>query len=75
MTGEYEAARAMIAAADHLELNILAASCRNKVRYLQFIAKAFCKTTLDNKPIPGDIVADVMKDMLGRYEKTVTERR
>ena len=64
LTGEYNAARTMIAAADRLELGMLAASCRNKVKYLQFIATMFCKTTLENKPIEGGDVADAMKDML-----------
>ena len=68
LTGEFEAAMAMIAAADRLQLWTLAASCRNKVKYLQFIAKEFCKTTLANKPIPGDTVADVMKDLLDEIE-------
>lgn len=68
LTGEYEATMAMIAAADRLKLWTLAASCRNKVKYLQFIAKQFCKTTLANKPIPGDTVADVMKDLLDEID-------
>lgn len=52
LTGEYEATMDMIAAVDRLQLWTLAASCRNKLKYLQFIAKEFCKTTLANKPIP-----------------------
>ena len=50
------------AAMDRLQLWTLASSCHNKVKYLQFIAKEFCKTNLANKPIPGDTVADVMKE-------------
>jgi len=68
LTGEYEATMAMIAAADRLQLWTLAASCRNKVKYLQFIAEAFCKTTLANKPIPGDTVTDIMKDLLDEMD-------
>ena len=68
LTGEYEATMAMIAAADRLQLWTLAASCRNKVKYLQFIAKEFCKTTMANKPITGDTVADVMKDLLDEID-------
>lgn len=74
LTGEYEATMAMIAAADRLQLWTLAASCRNKVKYLQFIAKTFCKTTLANKPIPGDTVADVMKDLLEEIDMRKQQR-
>ena len=68
LTGEYETTRALIAAADRLKLWTLAASCRNKLKYLQFIAKEFCKTTLPDKPIPGETVAEVMKDLLEEIE-------
>ena len=74
LTGEYNAARTMIAAADRLELGMLAASCRNKVKYLQFIATTFCKTTLENKPIEGGDVADVMKDMLEELDMSKQRR-
>lgn len=74
LTGEYNAARTMIAAADRLELGMLAASCRNKVKYLQFIATKFCKTTLENKPIEGGDVADVMKDMLEELDMSKQRR-
>ena len=68
LTGEYEATMDMIAAVDRLQLWTLAASCRNKLKYLQFIAKEFCKTTLPDKPIPGETVAEVMKDLLEEIE-------
>ena len=74
LTGKYEATMAMIAAADRLDLWTLAASCRNKVKYLQFIAKEFCKTNLANKPIPGDTVADVMKDLLEEIDMRKQQR-
>ena len=67
LTGEYEATRAMIAAAERLKLWTLAASCRNKLKYLQFIAKEFCKTTLANKPIPRETI-DVMKYLLDEID-------
>lgn len=73
LTGEYETARGIIAAVERLQLWTLAGSCRNKIRYLQFIAKAYCKTTLENRPISGDVVADVMKDLL--EEMNARERR
>ena len=74
LTTEYNSARTMIAAADHLKLGTLAASCRNKVKYLEFIAKVFCKTTLENKPIPGEDVADVMKDLLDEMDMRKQQR-
>ena len=73
LTCEYETARGIIAAAERLQLWTLAGSCRNKIRYLEFIAKAYCKTTLENRPISGDVVANVMKDLL--EEMNARERR
>ena len=68
LTGEYGTTRALIAAVDRLKLWMLTASCRNELKYLQFIAKEFCKTTLANKPLPGETVAEVMKDLSEEIE-------